>query len=1186
MPGEQELLHRIQNILKFKPKGMTITEISHVTGIHRNSIAKYLQILLASGKVDVQLVGNAKVYTTSRRLPITSMLQCTTDLVILLNEEREVIQVNRNYLEFFGLDEKALLNRNICEVNFPVLSEESLFPLINSSIEEGERQSKEITYEYNNSYFYFFVKYIPSVLDGGEHGLIIIIKDFTEEKMIRDALIEHEEKFKILFNNANDSIFLYEITNGQHIGPLIEVNDTACNELNYSREEFFSKTFNEIFQSEFHAKNCITETELAENYHSIYEGTQAKKDGTTFPVEASAHVFSLNDRLVVLYVMRDISERKNAENRLKLSENRYRNIVEEQKELICRISQDYSINYVNDAFCRSFNLDKDTCSGKKFESLDLCKEDKEHVQTCIDSVRTKKETINVEFRIKISGKKAIWIESSISPIFNADNSIHECQLVGRDVTEARQAKEALKYNEKNTRFLLNSTNDNSLLVDLRGHIISLNKSSCEYIRNFCDDDSLINNLIVGRNICEFIPDEVALKVSKIMSEIGISKKSDTFVGEINKRIFEFLLSPIVDSDGDVDKVAIVKRDITERKEYETNLTETISRLKDIVDFLPEATFVINGESRVIAWNKAMEQLTGIPKENIINTGEGSYSIPFYGKKHPMLIDYVISSDLSKFNPPDMVWKEKNSLNAEVWSPNINNKKGAYLWVKATGLYDTEGNVIGAIESIQDVTYRKKIEHNYVKSEEDYRDLIEKTCTVVLKTDLSGNISYVNEYGEMLLGYQKGEVMGKNINDIIYSNSIENVDTFDRIVKKLVQNQTPVKDIEIQYSGPSGTDNWISWTHSPIIDVQGHLTGVSSLGTDISKQKGSNSKEKKDNNYLEFIYQSSNNFINILQNEKVYHYISSELISLLQGGVAVVTLYDEESDSLLIKSINGEIDGYEDLLSSMLNEKVCDKKLNIPEEYRQNLISNHLIHFSGGLFDIFLKNYSEDVCKTMNDVLGLNECYMIGISRNNKLFGTISFAMTHKISADTKSIIEIFVNQASIAFQRCWYEEKIKNYQQTLIIKDIEEKSHSTESNQNLRQIFENIKTRHILDVQKQNEVFETICEKYQNCPVFSVDKNGIITRANSTISKIMGDTTPIIGRKISTLIPSNFHTKTKDILDQAFTDSTAKRYEISFPVESQICGPLEITWNIEKKINNSGDIENILWIGEECSCDR
>ncbi len=137
MPSEQELLDRILNILKFKSKGMTITEISHVTNIHRNSIAKYLQVLLASGKVDVQLIGNAKVYTLSRRLPINSMLHCSPDLIVLLNQDRRIIQVNDKYLKYFNLDENDILNREINNPAIPVISDEIILPLIDRSIENG-----------------------------------------------------------------------------------------------------------------------------------------------------------------------------------------------------------------------------------------------------------------------------------------------------------------------------------------------------------------------------------------------------------------------------------------------------------------------------------------------------------------------------------------------------------------------------------------------------------------------------------------------------------------------------------------------------------------------------------------------------------------------------------------------------------------------------------------------------------------------------------------------------------------------------------------------------------------------------------------------------------------------------------------------------------------------------------------
>ncbi|WP_319642278.1 PAS domain S-box protein [Methanovulcanius yangii] len=1178
MPGEQELLDKILNILKFKAKGMTITEISHSTNIHRNSIAKYLQVLLASGKVDEHLIGNAKVYTISRRLPISKMLQFSPDLILLLNQGGKIIQVNDKYLQYFNLKEQDILNKFIDELTIPIISDTELVPLIEACIENGEKTCKEITYTYDETTYNFFLMFVPSVLEGGDHGLIVIIKDFTEEKRMRDCLTENEEKFKNLFNNANDAIFLYEITDTRRIGALIEVNDTACRKLHYSRDELFGKKFPEIFRAPSNVSDDAIEPDLAENYHSIYEGILVRKDGISFPVEASSHVFTLKDRLVVLSVHRDISERKKAEKCITISENRYRNIVEGQQELICRMSLDHSLNYVNEAFSSHFNVPKEMPIAKELDSLDIYPDDTGLIRASVNLADAEKRSQTVEFRTLQTGGKPRWVEGSISPILDTNGSIFEFQFVGRDVTDAKLVKEALKRNEKNTRFLLNSINDGSLLIDLEGRLLSLNKSSCEYIRKYCGDDSLTIQSILGRSIYEFIPEDIGESIRDISSEIVSSKLSDSFVDEIDGRIFDFSLSPIINSGGEVEKIAVVKRDVTERKEYESGLTSTISRLTDIIDFLPEATFVINSDSEVMAWNRAMEQLTGIPKEEILGRGDQSYSVPFYGTRRPMLIDYVLSHDITHFNPPPTIRKEKNALSMEVWSSHLNDGNGAFLWAKATGLYDEGGAVIGAIESIQDMTQRKRMENEIQQSEEKYRDLVEKTCAIVLKTDADGTILFVNEFGEDLLGFRKGELIGASAVDTIFSGTPENARMFRNIIEKILDDPALYRITEHEYAGRGGDKKWISWTNSPVIDAEGRLTGISAVGTDITDRKESEIKEREYVKNLEFISRSAMSFASLPRSETIYDYIASELTTLLPGGVAVVTAFDDNPGTLQIKSIKGEIEGYENMLSSMLNRRVLDTRFKIPEEYRTYLNSNRLIHLSGGLYDLFLKNFSEDVCSIINDVLDLYECYMIGISRDNRLFGSISFAVPHRIDDATISIIEIFVNQASVTLQRCRYEEELAKKAGVGEMGE-GDGSEAEQSHHRLRRVLEGIKNDHILYVSRQNGVFSSICDKYPGRPVFSVDRKGIITRANSTLTDLLGDGTSIIGKDIAAFLPRSSHPEVKEVQKQMVETADAGSVEISVPLLSGPGDPVNVRWQLERMYDPTGDVSNILWIG-------
>jgi PAS domain S-box-containing protein len=266
---------------------------------------------------------------------------------------------------------------------------------------------------------------------------------------------------------------------------------------------------------------------------------------------------------------------------------------------------------------------------------------------------------------------------------------------------------------------------------------------------------------------------------------------------------------------------------------------------------------------------------------------------------------------------------------------------------------------------------------------------------------------------------------------------------------------------------------------------------------------------------------------------------------------------------------------------MLNQKVLDKKFKIPDDYRPYLNSNRLIHLPGGLYSLFLKNFSEDVCKTIDDVLDLYECYMIGISRDNKLFGSISFAIPTCINDDITSIIEIFVNQASVALQRCWYEEELAK---NTTIADSEEKEinkQAEESQKNLRTIFENIKNKHILDVRKQNEVFASICDKNLDRPILSVDIKGTITRANPKITQILGEDTPILGKEIVAFIhPSSQH-EAREIQKYILNDSKDEQVKISVPLVSHRGEPINVTWNLEKMFDNTGEITNIMWIGND-----
>ncbi len=142
---------------------------------------------------------------------------------------------------------------------------------------------------------------------------------------------------------------------------------------------------------------------------------------------------------------------------------------------------------------------------------------------------------------------------------------------------------------------------------------------------------------------------------------------------------------------------------------EKTVCREMERLDHIIEFLPDAIFAVDNEHRVIAWNKAMAVMTGVPKQEILGTGGFEYAIPFYGHPRPVLLDFI-AKDPSQSYPMYSPEQTQNQTRAtEVFVPALHGGRGAFVWTKASPLYDRQGRIAGAIQSIRDITEKKRSE---------------------------------------------------------------------------------------------------------------------------------------------------------------------------------------------------------------------------------------------------------------------------------------------------------------------------------------------------------------------------------------------------------------------------------------------------------------------------------------------
>jgi len=151
--------------------------------------------------------------------------------------------------------------------------------------------------------------------------------------------------------------------------------------------------------------------------------------------------------------------------------------------------------------------------------------------------------------------------------------------------------------------------------------------------------------------------------------------------------------------------------VQERIQAEAAMRDSERRMAEIINFLPDATFVINKQGVVIAWNRAIENMTLVKAEDMLGKGNYEYTIPFYGERRPILIDLVLNPDHT-FEEcyEELKRHEDDSLVGVCFTSYL--KGGVkYLLGSAAVLYDSEGKVSGAIESIRDITDRKMVEED-------------------------------------------------------------------------------------------------------------------------------------------------------------------------------------------------------------------------------------------------------------------------------------------------------------------------------------------------------------------------------------------------------------------------------------------------------------------------------------------
>ena len=195
-------------------------------------------------------------------------------------------------------------------------------------------------------------------------------------------------------------------------------------------------------------------------------------------------------------------------------------------------------------------------------------------------------------------------------------------------------------------------------------------------------------------------------------------------------------------------LSIIFRNIYLRQEAERELLESERLIKEVINFLPDPTFAIDIKGNIIVWNRAIEEMSGIKSQNMLGKGNYEYSLPFYQTRRPLLIDLALKYNDGTAKYYSFIRKENDCLIVDSVDLVINGQKRT-LWAKASKIFDLNNNIVGAIESVRDITERKHMQEELLKAKKleaigvlaggmahDFNNLL----SVIL-----GNIDYAKMY---------------------------------------------------------------------------------------------------------------------------------------------------------------------------------------------------------------------------------------------------------------------------------------------------------------------------------------------------------------------------------------------------------------------------------------------------------
>jgi two-component system, sporulation sensor kinase E len=455
-----------------------------------------------------------------------------------------------------------------------------------------------------------------------------------------------------LLNTIDELLFVLD---GQD--RIIGINQSLENHLGYTLDDLQGLPATGLYAPGLCDEAALIISDMFAGKQTLCSLPLLTKDGRVLPVETRATIGQWDNKDALFCISRDISGRNLYEQALELSERRYRGIVEDQTELICRFLPDTRHTFINEAYCRYYGKSRAELMGKEFITM-ILEVDQDKFVSHLASLNNENPISTIEHRVILPDGSIRWQQWSDRAIFNKLGQLVEYQSVGRDITEKKLAEETLKAERYRLFSLLERLPAFVCLIapDYSIHFTNINfrKRFGEVKGRLCFE--LFNDL---NQPCGDCPTHTVLQTGTPVEYEWESPQGDIF------QIFDY---PFHDIDGTL-LVLELMVDITERKHMEDKLRLSEERFFKAFNASP-ALMIMRSlkDMRCLDVNDHCLRFTGYSRGELVGTTLAELSIFDSQSMHEVIQKVLLQGNCSNYEIP--IRKKSGDLRTGLLSAEI------------------------------------------------------------------------------------------------------------------------------------------------------------------------------------------------------------------------------------------------------------------------------------------------------------------------------------------------------------------------------------------------------------------------------------------------------------------------------------------------------------------------------------